>query len=62
VYKNIASGLRFRGYPAGEIQTRVEKWMERLTFHTFPDAGRRVYRVVKLKGSAWRELFAWKPS
>jgi tungstate transport system ATP-binding protein len=30
VYKNIASGLRFRGYPAGEIQTRVEKWMERL--------------------------------
>jgi tungstate transport system ATP-binding protein len=30
VYENVASGLRFRGFPAGKIEQRVSYWLERL--------------------------------
>ncbi len=30
VYENVASGLKFRGLPAKEIQPKVEIWLERL--------------------------------
>jgi len=30
VYANVASGLRFRGFPRDKIEKRVEHWLERL--------------------------------
>jgi molybdopterin-binding protein len=30
VYQNVAMGLRFRGLPRGQVQKRVDPWLERL--------------------------------
>ncbi len=45
VFDNVASGLRFRGLPPGEITKLVELWLERLGI-----AGLRNRRAVQLSG------------